>query len=63
MTTLLASKQYIKGQSDGMKLYKKETRNGISYTFAASLKDANLKFNANITIAYNAMLDYVRHIR
>lgn len=59
---MLVNKQYVNGQTDGMKLYKKELKNDIRYTFATNSKDAAMKFKAKITISYHDVSSYLKQI-
>lgn len=61
--TMLVNKVYKEGQTDGMKLFKKETDKKISYTFAANAKDAKLKFKGKIVIDYNQAIEYIKNVR
>lgn len=60
--SLLVNKQYKDGQTDGMKLYKEDDDRDTKYVFATNAKDAKLKFKANLTVPYNQVKEYLRHM-
>lgn len=58
--TLAANKVYVNGQTDGMKVYKRETKKGISFTFAANSKDARLHFKTGLTATYEQVQKHLK---
>ncbi len=59
---MMVDKQYKNGQTDGMKLFKKKTKKGSSYTFAANIEDAATRFKGNITIDHNKVREYLNQV-
>jgi hypothetical protein len=60
--SLLVGKQYHNGQTDGMNLYKVETTDNIYYVFAASLKDARIRYRGNLTVPYASVRGYLQTV-
>lgn len=59
---MMVDKQYDNGQTDGMKLFKKKTKKGCSYTFAANRTDAAIRFKGKLTVDHNKVKEYLKGI-